>query len=640
MPTDIAWEPYGYYRTKSNIARFMDEYGYETYADVIPDTEAELADFWAAAERDVGVVWDRDYDDVLDTSDGYAFTDWFVGGRLNATETLLDQWVERAPNRTAYAWEGEDGETLEYTYAELAAETDRVANALREHGIGKGDTVGIIFPLHPDAIVTSLACLKLGAIQTQIFAGYGATAISQRLEDAEAELVVLADGYRRMGDVHDLLSKFDDVVDDTPVIDTVVTYDHVGSAESLSGVDTITWDAFRADQPESAETEIVDADHTAFIAYSSGTTGKPKGTIHTHGSMLADGMREMKYQFDISEGDTFTWVTDFGWVVVPAWLMTASGLGATVGLVGGAPNHPDGERLWRLVEEWGITTLGISPTGARGMRTENETPRQDNDLSSLRILGSTGEPWDRETWQWYFDEVGGGHLPIINDSGGTELCGGILAPSPLTTLKPGSLWGAQAGVSVDVYDEDGNSAKTGYLVCDLPKPGMTHSLTAGDERYLEEYWSDFEGVWNQNDWVEIDDDGFWYITGRADDTMNVSGRRITAPELEEAILGTGGVDDAAVIDVEADSGNTVPVAFVTVTDEAPDDVEAAVQAAVTDTLGAPFRPARVHVVEFLPRTQTGKLPRGRFKDVYLTGSAGDVSTLDRGEALEDFPRRE
>lgn len=274
------------------------------------------------------------------------------------------------------------------------------------------------------------------------------------------------------------------------------------------------------------------------------------------------------------------------------------------------------------------------------MRAENETPREENDLSSLRILGSTGEPWDRETWMWYFENVGGGHLPIINDSGGTELCGGILAPSPLTPLKPGTLWGSQIGVSVDVYDEEGTPSDKGYLVCDLPKPGMTHSLTGGDDRYLEEYWSDFEGVWNQNDWVEIDDDGHWFITGRADDTMNISGRRITAPELEEAILGTDGVGDAAVIDVEDDSGNTVAVAFVTVTDDAPADVEAAVRETVTDRLGAPFRPAAVHVVDVLPRTQTGKLPRGRFKDVYLTGSAGDTSTLDNPDALEAFPRRD
>ncbi|MFB6310906.1 MAG: AMP-binding protein [Salinirussus sp.] len=639
MATDIAWEPYGYYRTKSNVARFMDQYGYEAYEDLLPETEDELAEFWAAAAEDVGVVWDTPYETVLDTSDGYAFADWFVEGELNAVETVLDQWVDRTPDRLAYVWEGEEGATLEYTYAELDREVNRIANALREQGIGKGDTVGLIFPLHPDAIVASLACMKIGAVQTQIFAGYGATAIAQRLDDADAELVILADGYRRMGDEHDLLEKFADVIPKTPNLETVVTYDRIGSDRTLSGIDTISWTEFRAEQPETADTTIVDVEHPAFIAYSSGTTGKPKGTIHTHTAMLVDGMREMKYHFDVSEGDVFTWVTDFGWVVVPAWLMTASGLGSTVALVGGAPNHPDGERLWRLVEEFGITTLGISPTGARGMRNENETPREDNDLSSLRILGSTGEPWDRETWQWYFENVGGGHLPIINDSGGTELCGGILAPSPLTPLKPGTLWGSQIGVSVDVYDEAGTPSDEGYLVCDLPKPGMTHSLTGGDDRYLDEYWSDFEGVWNQNDWVEVDEDGHWYITGRADDTMNVSGRRITAPELEEAILATTGVGDAAVIDIEDDSGNTVPVAFVTVTDEAPTDVEAAVQETVAERLGAPFRPAAVHVVDILPRTQTGKLPRGRFKDVYLTGSAGDTSTLDNPDALDAFPQR-
>lgn len=640
MSSDIVWEPHGYYKTKSNISKFLENYDYSSYADAIPNDEDELDRFWNAAVEDVGIVWDKEYDEILDTSDGYPFAEWFVGGQLNAVQTLLEKWADQTPDRPAYLWEDEQDETLQYTYEELKRETNRVANALREHGIGKGDTVGIVFPLHPAAIVASLACLKIGAIQTHIFAGYGSTAIHQRLNDAGAEFVFLADGYYRMGKTYDLIEKFNDVIPDAPDIETVVTFDRIESTTELQSVNELSWERFLDGQPEAAETEIVDADHTSYIAYSSGTTGKPKGTIHTHGSMLADGMREARYHFDVSEGDVFTWVTDFGWQVVPGWIMASQGLGATVLLIGGAPNYPDGDRLWKLIERYGVTTLGISPTGVRGMRAQSETPREDNDLSSLRILGSTGEPWDRKTWLWYFEAVGGGHLPIINDSGGTELGGGVLAPSPLTPLKPGSLYGPEAGISADVYDEDGNSSDKGYLILDLPKPGMTNSLTGGDDRYLEEYWSDFEGVWNQNDWVEIDSDNFWYITGRADDTMNISGRRITAPELEEAILNHPSTEDAAVVDIEDENGNTVPVAFITVTADSPDDIEAEIQTTVTENLGAPFRPKYVYVVDLLPRTQTGKLPRTRFKDVYLKGVVGDVSTLERGEVLEDFPRHE
>jgi len=558
------------------------------------------------------------------------------------TQTLLDKWVDRAPDRPAYVWEGENGESLEYTYAELEEETNRVANALREQGIGPGDAVGILFPLHPNAIVASLACFKVGAVQTHLFAGYGSTAIQQRLDDSGAELVFLADGYQRTGSTHDLKEKFDEVVDSAPSVETVVSYEHVGTDTELEGVTEIPWTEFVDGRSTSAETEIMAADDPAFIAYSSGTTGEPKGTIHTHGSMLAVGTKEGRYHFDVAEGDVFSWVTDFGWLVVPAFLIGgAQALGATVVLVGGAPNYPEGDRLWNMVDRHGITTLGISPTGVRGMRAENETPRTDHDLSTLRTLASTGEPWDEETWNWFFEAVGDEKLPIINTSGGTELGSGILAPSPLSPLKPGALVGPEAGVSAAVYDADGTeSSEEGYLVLDLPFPGMTNSLTSGDERYMAEYWSDFDDAWNQNDWVEIDEDGFWYITGRADDTMNVSGRRVTAPEIEEAILDHPDVEETAVVDVQDENGNTTPVAFVTVVGENGESIEADVRDAVAESLGAPFRPKHVYAVDALPRTQTGKLPRSRIKDAYVEGAVGDVSTLENGDILDEYPRLE
>lgn len=637
----VAWEPHGYYRTKSNIAQFVDEYDYDSYAETRPESEDELARFWDAAVEDTGIVWETPYEQVLDTSDGYPFTTWFVGGELNVTRTLLDKWVSRAPDRPAYIWEGENGETVEYTYAELEQETNRVANALRSHGVGPGDVVGILFPLHPNAIIASLACFKIGAIQTHLFAGYGETAIKQRLDDSGAELVFLADGYQRTGTAYDIKEKFNDVVELVPDVETVVSYEHIGTDTELEGVSEIRWSEFVDGQSTEAETEVMAADDPAFIAYSSGTTGKPKGTIHTHGSMLAAGTKEAKYHFDISGRDVFTWVTDFGWLVVPAWIIGgAQALGATVVLPGGAPNYPEGDRLWNLVERHGITTLGISPTGVRGMRAENETPRADHDLSTLRTLASTGEPWDRGTWTWYFEAVGDEKLPIINSSGGTELGGGVLAPSPLTPIKPGTLYGPQAGVSAAVYDEAGNENTEGNLVLDLPFPGMTHSLTSGDERYLEEYWEDFDDAWNQNDWVEIDEDGFWYITGRADDTMNVSGRRVTAPEIEEAVLEHADIDGAAVIDIEDEDGNTVPVAFVTLFDDSVESIEEEVREAVADALGAPFRPKHVYAVDALPRTQTGKIPRSRIKSVYLEGAVGDVSTLENGAILDEYPRLE
>lgn len=635
---EIAWEPHGYYRTKSHLAQFMDTYGYEDYDDLIPRTHDEIEQYWADVAADTGIVWDTDYDTVLDTSDGVPFANWFVGGELNITRTILDQWVDRAPDRVMYHWENEAGDREAHTYADINDRVNVMANALAAHGIGEGDTVGIVFPLHPKAMVASLACLKLGAIQTQIFAGYGARAITDRLADCGAELVFIADGYQRSGTSLNLREKVDESLDGTDV-ETVVAYEHLGLDGGLSNAEEIRWSAFTEGHAPTADTVPVTPEDPALIAYSSGTTGKPKGTIHTHSSFIV-GLKEAKYQFDTGAGDVFAWVTDFGWVVVPIWMISgAPALGASTLLVGGAPDHPSPDRLFELIERYGVTTLGISPTGARGLRQANETPRADHDLSTLRVLGSTGEPWDRQTWLWFFEEFGGGHVPILNISGGTELAGGITSPSPLTPLKPGTLWGPAIGSPTNIFNEEGEPADEGYLVVEGPMPGMTHSLTDGDERYLEEYWSDFEGTWNQNDWVETDDDGYWYVTGRADDTMNVSGRRITAPELEGVILEDPAIAEAAVIGVTDERRGQVPVAFVVLADGHGDMNVEDVNDRITDAIGAPFRLDDLHVVAAMPRTQTGKIPRGRIELTYEGEPVEDVSTLENGEVLDEFPRR-
>lgn len=639
MPTtDFAWEPHGYYRTKSHLAQFMDAYGYEDYDDLIPQSHDEISQFWADIADDTGLVWDTEYDTVLDTSDGVPFAKWFVGGELNITRTILDQWIDRAPDRVMYYWENEAGDREAHTYAAINDRVNVMANALRDHGIGPGDTVGLICPLHPKAMVASLACLQIGAIQTQIFAGYGARAIYERLEDCGAELVFIADGYRRTGETLDLRGKVDESLEGTAV-ETVVTHEHLGLDGELSTAEEIPWTTFTDGHSTTAETTPLTPEDPALIAYSSGTTGRPKGTIHTHSSFIV-GLKEAKYQFDAGEGDVFTWVTDFGWVVVPVWMISgAPAHGASTLLVGGAPDHPSPNRLFELIERYGITTLGISPTGARGLRQANETPREEYDLSTLRVLGSTGEPWDRPSWQWFYEEFGGGHIPILNISGGTELAGGITSPSPLTPLKPGTLWGPAIGSPTNIYNEAGEPADEGYLVVEGPFPGMTHSLTDGDERYLEEYWRDFEDAWNQNDWVETDDEGYWYITGRADDTMNVSGRRITAPELEGVILEDPAIAECAVIGVSDERRGQVPVAFVVPADAGATVTLEAVNERITDAIGAPFRLDALHVIEAMPRTQTGKIPRGRIELTYEGEPVDDVSTLENGDILNSFPRR-
>lgn len=641
MSENILWKPSGYYAEQSNVAQFISEYGYGGYADLVPDTEEDLARIWGDFADDAGIVWRDEPTEVVDTTDGPEFAHWYPGGRLNAVETILDRWAESTPDRPMYIWEDELGDRDMVTYAEMATRTDRLANALRDQGVGRDDVVGLTFPMHPAGFAAALACLRIGAAFTMVFPGYGADAIGHRFDDVGAEIVMMADGYRRGGDVTNLLAKVDEALEYAPGVTDVVVYERLGVEGTVDSAAVHDWEQFTEGYDDDAETSVMDSDDTAFIAYSSGTTGTPKGTIHTHASLLAMGNKEAKYHFDLSEGDTLLWITDYGWIIVPIWMLAGGpALGATKVLLEGSPTHPE-DRVWRAIEDYGVTTFGISPTGARTLAQLEDKPRESHDLSSLRILGSTGEPWDEETWKWYLGAVGGDEAPIINASGGTELAGAILSPTPKTPLKPGTLYGPAPGVAANTYDENGDPAEEGYLVIEHPIPGMTHSLTDGDERYLQEYWSDFEGVWNQNDWAERDEGDFWFITGRADDTMNIAGRRVTAPEIEEVISGHGAVNEATVVPVPDDTKGQVPVAFVTLTaDSDPERLADEVKALVAEELGKPFRPARVHIVPGLPRTQTGKIPRDVIESAYLGNPVGNVSTLDQAEVLEEFPSRD
>lgn len=634
---ELAWKPTDYHRSESNVAKLLDEYHFEDYGQLRPTGEREIADFWEAVVDDLGIAWVDEYDEVLDTSAGTPFTEWFVGGTLNVVDTAVDRWAARTPDAPVYHWENERGEMADVTYAELKERVDQTAGALRAHGIERGDRVGIVYPFHPNGFVAAFAAMRLGAVFVPVFPGYGRTSISQRIADSEATLVFTTDGYYRDGEVVDLYGKVDAALADTAV-EQVVVEEYVGIERDDLSVPAISLEAFLDGVEPVSDSEVMAAEDPVMYAYSSGTTGKPKGTIHTHASLLVMGTKEAKYHFDLSRGDTQLWTTDFGWIIVPVWMMSgAPALGASTVLLEGSPMSPDEDRVWEAIERYGVTVFGTSPTGSRSLRKANETPRATYDLDSLEVLASTGEPWDTDAWQWFFEAVGDRECPIINASGGTEFCGAILSPTPMTPLKPGTLYGPAPGVPAAIYDENAEPADEGYLVVEGPVPGMTRSLTSGDDRYLEEYWSDFDGVWNQNDWAAVDDDGFWFVVGRSDDTMNVAGRRISASELEAAITDVEYVTEAVVVSVPDEQRSEVPVAFVTVEDGTTGGVEAAVNARVTDRLGAPFRPASVHVVSAIPRTQTEKVPRKVIRSTYLGDPPEDVSTLVQGETLHEYP---
>lgn len=642
MNSEWAWEPTEYHTEESNIAEFMNQYGYDGYDELIPTEVPHLRRIWEDFVEDTGIVWQDQYDEVVDLSDGTPLAKWFTGGQLNAVETILDQWVSRTPDAPMYIWENEQGDRSIVSYTQMHRQSSKLANALLDRGIKKGDVVGITFPMHPNGFATALACLRIGAVFTMIFPGYGAEAIGHRLNDSGADILVTADGYQRSGIVTDLLAKVDSAVQHAPDLDDVIVHRQFDLETEVADATQTDWKTFIEDHEETVETATMESDETAFIAYSSGTTGTPKGTVHTHASLLVMGNKEAKYHFDLGQGDTLMWITDFGWIIVPIWMLAGGpALGATTILLEGGPTSPDENRVWRAIKEYDVTTFGISPTGARNLRQHNPTPREEYDLSTLCILGSTGEPWDEDGWNWYLNAVGEGDLPIINACGGTELAGAILSPTPKTPVKPGTLYGPAPGVAANIYDEQGTPTDEGYLVIEHPIPGMTHGLTSGRERYLEEYWNKFEGVWNHNDWAKRDEDDFWYITGRADDTMNIAGRRVTAPAIEETISSHEAVSEVAVVPVADKTTGQTPVAFVVLVNETADRavLEDEIRSLVAEKLGAPFRPSSVHVVPEIPRTQTGKIPRGVLEAAYLGDSLGNVSTLDHADVLDVFPQR-
>jgi len=639
--TDVRWEPSQYYRSESNIAQFEQHYQNTDDFTLYPESDAEIRTFWDAVVDEMGIVWEQEYTDVFESQDGIEFTDWFVNGRLNPVDTVLTQWAQRHPEQPALIWEDERGNSNRLTYRALEQQVDKIADAFVSRGVTKGDVVAIVYPLNPRAFASALACLKIGAIQTQIFPGYGSQAIRKRLDDSDASVVITADGYQYKGKTVKLAGKLEPMLSALPTLEHVVIDDYVG-IETPDHPRTISWTEFISERSSEAETRIMDSEDPVGIAYTSGTTGEPKGTIHTAGSLLAVGMKDMYLQQDVSEGDRYLWVTDFGWITVTSYLLLgALGLGATTVLLEGAMTYPDEQRLWSAVETYDASIVGMAPTGARKLHEINDAPRETHDLTSIRVLGSTGEPWDATTWNWYLDSVGDGTAPIINCSGGTELGGVLLSPTPLTPLKPGTLFGPAPGVPAAVYDESGTPTRDGYLVVEGPFPGMTRSLTAGDDRYLSEYWRDFEGVWNQNDRVQIDDDGHWYVTGRFDDTINVAGRRITLPSIEEVLLGIDEITEVVVIGVSDEARGEVPVAFLkTDTDGDASMLREKIHDRIDAKLGAPYRPAEIHLVPEIPRTQTDKVPRKVIERIYTGADPGDTSTLKNADVLETFPTRD
>lgn len=640
---EVVWRPTPELIERSRLTAFMRQHGLKDYAALMQRSTVDIEWFWDAVLKDLGIEFYQPYSKVVDLSRGIAWPRWCVGGRMNVVHNCLDKWMGTPTEaRAAVIWEGEEGTARTLTYGQLFRDVNRCTNALRALGVKKGDRVALFMPMCPELIVAFFAVNKLGAIILPLFSGYGADALVTRLRDAGATALVTADGFFRRGRHVDMKATADLAVDVVPAVRHVLVVSRTGADISWRGERDHAWSELVDRQSDVCETEPTDAEDPLMILYTSGTTGTPKGALHTHCGFPIKSAQDIAHCFDLGANDRMFWVTDMGWMMGPweVWGMTL--LGGSMVIYDGAIDYPRPDRLWSLVARHHVTALGISPTLVRALMKHGEAPLAGHDLSSLRILGSTGEPWNPESWKWTFEHVGQRRLPIINYSGGTEVSGGLVAGNVLTPMKPCSFAAPPPGIAADVVDEHGNPIRehVGELVVRAPWIGMTRGFWKDPERYENTYWSRFPNVWVHGDWAAIDKDGLWYILGRSDDTIKIAGKRLGPAEVESVLVEHPAVIEAAAIGIPDDLKGQALVCFCMLRPGfiASGTLAEELKGMVASQLGRPLKPQAVLFVDDLPKTRNAKVMRRVIRATYLNEAPGDLSSLDNPSALEQIRR--
>ena len=624
----FVWHPPDDAMATTNVGRFMTAHGITDFNALRTKSIDDPTWFWPAVIEFLDLRFTASWTSVVDTSRGIEWTTWFNGAQLNLAEWLVDRWAAATPDKIAITWEGEDGATRRWTYGELRRETDSCAIQLQSEGIGRGDAVGIFLPMVPETVAALLAVIKLGAHFLPLFSGYGVDAVVSRLQDAGAKALIFADGSYRRGKAIDMLSVGAKAVERCPTVRTTIVIPRLAGGRAWT-----LWTEH--DFPA----RTVDSEHTLFIAYTSGTTGRPKGSVAVHAGFGVKVAEEVAFQFDCRRDDTLFWFTDMGWIMGPWEVVGTLAAGATLAMYEGAPDWPGPDRLWSFVERHSVSILGISPTLVRALMPYGDKPVSGHDLSKLRVLGSTGEPWNLDPWRWYFDVVGGGRCPVINISGGTEVGACFLSPHPVEPIKPISLGGPSLGMAVDVFDGGGEPVRNGdvgELVCTKPWPGMTRGLYQDAERYLETYWSTYPGVWRHGDWASVDADGQWFLHGRSDDTIKVAGKRLGPAEVESVLVSHPAVVEAAAIGVPDEVKGEALWGFVVLAPgaAASDELRTELVDLVAGQLGSSFRPSAIRFTTALPKTRNAKVLRRAIRATVIGVDAGDLSALEDPATIE------
>jgi acetyl-CoA synthetase len=595
---------------------------------VYREAERNPVRFWEQRAREL--AWFKPWKKALEWKPPYA--KWFVGGKLNVSYNCLDRHVE-GPRRTkaALIWEGEPGDTRTLTYWDLYREVQRFAAALKRNGVKKGDRVTIYMPMVPEVAIAMLACARIGAAHSVIFGGFSPESVRDRIHDADSTIVLTADGGYRRGSTVPLKKNTDEALKECPGVKTVVVLKRTGEPVTMQAGRDVWWDDFVKGVEPKCAAEAMDSEDLLYLLYTSGSTGKPKGIIHTTGGYLTGIAATHRWVFDIRDDDVYWCTADVGWVTGHSYVVYGPlANGATTVMYEGTPDFPEKDRFWRIIERHGITICYTAPTAIRTfMKWGEEYPRRC-DLSSLRLLGSVGEPINPEAWVWYWKVIGGGRCPVVDTWWQTETGHILITPLPgVTTLKPGSATRPFPGIDAAVLDEQGRPAKAGYLVIRKPWPGMLRGIWGDPERFVKQYWSKYKEIYFTGDGAKLDDDGYFWLLGRVDDVMNISGHRVSTMEVESALVDHKAVAEAAVIGKPHDIKGQAIAAFVTIKAgvDGTSGLMDELKTHVSRKIGALARPDDIIFSAELPKTRSGKIMRRLLRDIAEGRALGDTTTL-------------
>jgi acetyl-CoA synthetase len=646
MESEEIWRPTGEY-LDARVTDFMKVHGISNYRALVKKAKEDIEWFWTSFIEYGGFQWSKPYTRLLDESKGIAWTNWFIDGKTNIAYNCLDWHLEKGRkagarisvggDHSALLWENEEGERRSFTYAQLNEMAGKVAAFLKEAGLKPGEPVGVYMPMVPEVVAVLFGCLKVGVPIVPVFSGYGAHALQVRMADCKVRVIFTADGGIRRGKLIQIKKDVDEAAQTLPDLEKVVVVkNRDNKIEWHDGRDVWFDKAVLSLKPVPTDFDLPSECPSMYL-YTSGTTGKPKGCIHTHGGAGVEIAKEHAFNFDVQPSDIFFWFTDIGWMMGPWEMIGVTYWGGTMVVYEGAPDFPNEDRLWQLVENLKVTTLGVSPTAIRVLKAHGDQWVERHDFSKLRLLGSTGEPWDPESYMWFFEKVGQKRCPILNISGGTELVGCLLQPLPVMPLKPCSLGVAGLAMDVDVFDEEGNSLvdQIGHLVCKKPFPSMTRGFLGEPQRYQETYFSHFPGVWYHGDWAKVDKDDEWFLFGRSDDTIKVAGKRVGPAEVESVLMEYSNVAEAAVIGVPHPIKGECLVCFVVLMPkvEPSEKLISDIKNYVGEELGHTLKPEKIQFVKLLPKTRSGKIVRGAIRRKYLGEALGDLSSVDNPDAL-------